>query len=316
MPTPASTSLRAAALTAALLGAGATSAHAAPTILSTEAAPTLVAAQDGTVMLSQRNPATGAFRLVRSVDGGTPVPVGVPERDAPFDMDLGTNAAGAPYAVYTRNGFLYRLRVSTGAEQRLTRLSIGGQNQRPSIHRGRIAFLHSGRGRSELRIGTTGADAGRPRVLVRGVIDDVEIGAKHVAYTTFRERSPGATKRVRIRNIATGRDRAVYTATSGGANAAGITKPSFTEDERRFVWARTNLGSGTGNRVVRYTLRTSRLSYAPGSGRYATTAWAGDRLGLAFSRALDPIRNGGCEDAGIAYCQVGFTGPLRFTSRP
>ena len=41
------------------------------------------------------------------------------------------------------------------------------------------------------------------------------------------------------------------------------------------MWARKNLGSGAGNRIVRYTLPGSKLSYASGSPRYNSTAWAG-----------------------------------------
>jgi hypothetical protein len=83
------------------------------------------------------------------------------------------------------------------------------------------------------------------------------------------------------------------------------------------VWARKNLGSGTGNRIVRYTLPGSKLSYAPGSPRYNATAWAGPQLGAATSSSLD----GGdgvnsCDDAGVHYCFVTVTGPLSFTLKP
>lgn len=296
---------------------GAPVASAADTTLSTEPAPTNVAAYSGTVMWSSKDAVTGRFKLMKSVSGAPPVAVGVPERDGPFDIDLGTNRSGSLYAVYTREGFIYRLRVSSGAETKLTALSIGGQNQRPTIQRGRIAFLHSGRGHDELRIGDTTSGAGKPKVIVRGAINDIELGIKQIAYVTQSKGHYGfGQQNVHIRNIRTGHDVTVYKAQSGGANAAGVTKPSFTDDLKAFVWARTNNGSGAGNRIVRYTLRTGRLSYAAGSPRYATTAWAGDELGIAYSTALEAYSDSGCDDAGKTYCKVGLTGPLDFSLKP
>lgn len=291
-------------------------AGATPTVLSTGQAPTIVAAYGGTVMWSTLDQSTGLYKLVKSVDGDAPVAVGVPERDRPFDIDLGTNRSGAIYAVYSREGFIYRLRASTGVEQKLTSLSLGGQSFSPSIQRGRIAFLHSGRGHDELRIGDTTSGAGKPKLVVRGVIDNVELGIKQLAYTVFKDGEFGGSQTVHIRNIKTGHDTAVYRAASGGANTASVTKPSFTDDLKAFVWARTNVGSGTGNRIVRYTLRSGKLSYAAATPRYATTAWAGGDLGTAYSTALDPSSNAGCDDAGKHYCSVGVTGPLSFTLKP
>ena len=83
------------------------------------------------------------------------------------------------------------------------------------------------------------------------------------------------------------------------------------------MWARKNLGSSTGNRIVRYQLPGSRFAYAAGSPRYNSTAWAGGQLGVATASSLD----GGdgvnsCDDAGIHYCQVTVTGPPSFTLKP
>ena len=84
-----------------------------------------------------------------------------------------------------------------------------------------------------------------------------------------------------------------------------------------FLWARTNLGSGTGNRLVRYELTGSKLSYAQGSPRYNATSWASPQLGAATASSLDASDSpGACEDAGVNYCQVTLTGPLSFTLRP
>ena len=313
MSRSASARLRAVLAAGAFLAAAAPAAHAAPTQLSDAQDPTVVAAHDGTVMWSERNPQTGQYRLVKSVDGGPKSVVeGVAEYREPFDLDLGTNRGGALYAVYTRDGFIHRLPVAGGPERRLTYISLGGTNHSPTIHNGRIAFIHGERRRDSLRY--TDSTSRKPRALRTGVLNEVELGPKHVAYT--ESRSNGARTLVRIRNLRTGRDAVVYQARSGGANTASVTRPTATADGTAFVWARTNLGSGEGNRVVRYTLRGGRLAYAQGNPRYATSAWAGDQLGLAFSTALDPRSNAGCQDAGVNYCGVGVTGPLQFTAQP
>jgi hypothetical protein len=301
------------AVVAALVAA--TGAQAA-TVLSSEAAPTHVGAWNGTVMWSQLDAATGKYRLVKSVDGGAPTPVSVPERaGGPFDIDLGSNRSGSTYAVYTRDGDIYRLGVATGVETKITKLSSPKLAERdPTIQRGEIAFIRRDGGFDQLRIGNTTSGSTGSRFLVKKrTILSAELGTTHVAYV---EQS-GLTRSVHIRNLTTGRDAVVYHATSGALNAAGITKPAFDLERNAFMWARTNIGSNTGNRFVRYTLRGSKLNYAQGSPRYNSTSWAGDQLGAATSSSLDATDSpGACDDAGVHYCFVTITGPLSFTLGP
>ena len=288
----------------------------AATILSTEQAPTHVAAWNGTVMWSQLDPATGNYRLVKSVDGGAPVPVAVPERaGGPFDIDLGTNRSGSTYAVYTRDGDIYRLGVATAVETKISKLSSPTLVERdPTIQRGEIAFIRRDGGFDQLRIGdtTSGSTCSRFLVKKRSILS-AELAIKQVSYVEHS----GNSRLVHVRNIRTGHDQVVYRATSGGANFAGVTRPTYDTDANAFVWARKNLGSGTGNRIVRYTLPGSKLGYAAGAPRYNSTAWAGPQLGAATSSSLD----GGdgvnsCDDAGVHYCQVTVTGPLSFALDP
>jgi hypothetical protein len=305
-------------LASAVVGATLAPAAAAQaaTVLSAEPVPTRVAAWNGTVMWSQLDQATGNYRLVKSVDGGAPAPVAVPERaGGPFDIDLGTNRSGSTYAVYTRDGDIYRLGVATGVETKITKLSSPTLAERdPTIQRGEIAFIRRDGGYDQLRIGDTTSGSKGSRFLVKKrSLEGAELAIKQVAYV---ERS-ASSELVHVRNISTGHDQAVYRATSGGANFAGVTRPTYDADTNAFVWARKNLGSGTGNRIVRYTLPGSKLSYAAGSPRYNSTAWAGPQLGAATSSSLD----GGdgvnsCDDAGVHYCQVTLTGPLSFTLEP
>jgi hypothetical protein len=318
-------SLRNSFLTAAVAGAvlvPAAIAQGAPTTLAVEQAPTRVAAWDGTVMWSRVDPVAKTYTLVKSVDGGAPVPVGVPARaGTPFDIDLGTNRSGSTFAVYTRDGDIYRLNVATGAETKIEKLSSPTLAERdPTIQRGEIAFIRRNRGRDELRIGNTTSGSKGSRLLVRArSIRKPELGNRHIVYTVT---SPGpvsddGTQRMRIRNLRTGAERQIYRAVSGGANAARVTRPSYVAAPERFVFARTNNGSGRGNRIIRYTLRGSTLQYAKGSPAYTSTAWVSDALGAAFSTSLSGEESpGACTDAGVNFCQVGLTGPLEFDLEP
>ncbi len=319
------TRLRSSLITVALAGAvlaPAATAQGAPTTLSVEQAPTRVAAWNGTVMWSRFDPATKLYTLVQSVDGGPPAPVGVAPRPlAPFDVDLGTNRSGATYAVYSRSdGDIYRLNVAAGAETRLDELSSPTLAERnPTIQRGEIAFVRRNGGRDELRIGNTASGSKGSRLLVRRrSILKPELGTRHVAYVVT---SPGpvsdeGTQSLRVRNLRTGADRQVYRAVSGGANFANITRPTWIGEPAGFFWARTNQGSGRGNRLIRYTLRGSRLSYARGSAMLNSTAWAGAALGAVLTSSLTGDESpGGCAEA-TNLCRVELTGPLRFDVGP
>jgi hypothetical protein len=314
MPSLRTLFLASAALAVALVPAATAS---AATVLSTEQAPTHVAAWNGTVMWSQLDQATGNYRLVKSVNGGAPTPVAVPERaGGPFDIDLGTNRSGSTYAVYTRGGDIYRLSVASGAETKITKLSSPTMAERdPTIQRGEIAFIRRDGGYDQLRIGnTTSGSAGSRFLVKKRTILSAELGTKHVAYV---ELSGTRLRLVHIRNISTGHDQVVYRASSGALNFAGVTKPAYDPNLEGFMWARTNLGSGTGNRFVRYKLQGSKLTYAQGAPRYNSTSWAGEQLGAATASSIDGSDSpGACTDVGVNYCQVTVTGPLSFTLGP
>jgi hypothetical protein len=300
----------------------AVAAQGAPTTLAVEPAPTRVAAWNGTAVWSRLDPVTNTYALVKSVDGGPVVPVGVaPRSGTPFDIDLGTNRSGATYGVYTRDGDIYRLSLASGTETKIDQLSSPLLAERdPTIQRGEIAFIRRNGGRDELRIGNTSSASKGSRLLVRRrSILKPELGSQHVVYVVT---SPGpisdeGTQAVRIRNLRTGAERQIYRAVSGGANAANVTRPTYMAAPEGFLWARTNNGSGAGNRFVRYTLRGSRLTYAQGSPRYNSTAWAGAALGAATASSISGEETpGACTDAGISFCRVELTGPLTFNLKP
>lgn len=308
-------------IAAALTGAALTTTSAEAATLAVEQAPTRVAALDGTVVWSRLDPTTGRYQLMKSAGGGTATPIAVPQRaGGPFDVDLGTGADTAPTAVYSRAGDLYRLELATGVEQKLGSLSAPSRVERdPTIQGGKVAFIRRRHGRDELRISRTADGTGGSRLLVRKrTLAHAELGDRHVAYTeSVAFRHVGGQGRVHVRNLRTGADRVVYRATSGGANFANTTRPAYIGAPAAFVWARTNLGSGRGNRLVRYTLRGGALDYAPGTSRFNSTSWAGGALGAVYATTETGEETpGACNDAGTSYCAVGFTGPLSFTLAP
>jgi hypothetical protein len=271
-------------------------------------------------MWSRLDAATGTYQLVQSVDGAAPTLVGVPQRDGAFDVDLGSNRSGSTYAVYTRAGDVYRLNPRTGVERKLAQLSSPDRAERkPTIQDGRIAFLRRVGGMDELRIGDTTSGAKGTRLLLQHkVIQSIELGAKHVAWIDrVATLAPSSRQRVHINGLATGKDRLVYSAGSGGASFSVVTKPSFTADGASFLWARSRIGTA-GSRIVKYTPRTGGLSYAQGTPHYASVAWVSDELGAVVSTSL--IARLGtedeCVDANAAYCSIEYTGPLSFDLKP
>jgi hypothetical protein len=171
-----------------------------------------------------------------------------------------------------------------------------------------------------LRVGNTTSGARGTTALVKlhrlaGTVQDPELSASRVAY--IRTDRSGATRDVHVRSLrGGGADRLVYHARSGGANFANVTGPSLSDTAASFVWARTNVGSGAGNRIVRYSITTSKLSYAPGSPRSAYAAWASQAVGMAV--VFDPSSTGTCSGNvnTPGACTVQLTGPLRFDAEP
>jgi hypothetical protein len=323
-----------AALAAATL---APAANAAPTTISTEPRATPIAAWAGTVAWSSFDPATSDYHLVVSRNGAAPQRVPVAPGPNAFDVDLGTNRNGSTYAVYSRCAIpatdgrpptgcdLYRLSLASGVEQRLDTLSSPTWDERdPTIFAGRIAFIrnetHGGLNEDVLRVGDTTSGARGTTALVTrhrlaGTLQAPELSASRVAY--IRTDRSGATREVHVRTVrAGGSDKPVYRARSGGANVANVTGPSLSDTAASFMWARTNDGSETGNRIVRYTIHTGKLAYATGARQYQYAAWASQALGMAV--VIDPSSTGTCS-ANVnvpGSCTVALTGHLRFDARP
>ncbi len=310
----------------------ATAALAAATTLSTEQAAGTVAAYDGTVVWSSYDSAAKDYRLVMSKDGGAPAPLPVAPRSKPFDVDLGTNANGSVYAVYTRCApgcDIYRLGLATGVETHLTQFSSPTADERnPTIQAGRIAFLRrdksGGRTYDYLRMGSPGATATtylgvKVQVTKFDSLDAPELSSSRIAYTRISEGIGFGEHDIHVRTLSGSSDTKVYTARSGGANSAQVTRPSLTEDGKAFVWARTNNGSGAGNRLVRYVLASGKFSYALGKSTWISTGWASTGLGAAAF--VDGSGTGTCfanvnDPPAKTLCSVSLTGPVTFDAKP
>ena len=72
---------------------------------------------------------------------------------------------------------------------------------------------------------------------------------------------------------------------SGGANFGQLVTPSVVG--RSIYFARTNQGSGQGNRFFRYDLRTRRLFAARGTSRAQSVTWLGDRFLMSRTTGFD-----------------------------
>ena len=103
----------------------------------------------------------------------------------------------------------------------------------------------------------------------------------------------GGEGRVHVRNLAHGRRQGRLPGAVGRRELRRASRArAYIAAPEGFLWARTNMGSGRGNRLVRYTLRGSKLAYAPGSPHYISTGWAGATLGAVTTSAI-----GGSESA-------------------
>ena len=309
------------------LGVSAAPALARPDI-SVEQRPAPVSSVGQTVAWSSYDTATGTYRLMTLRDG-SPTALPVAPSSKPFDLDLGTNRSGGAVAVYTRcdpGCDIYRFDYPSGKEQRLAKLSSPTADEvQPTVWRGEIAFVRVRKaGRrfvDELRIGTTRGSKGT-RLLVsrrgRDSIVDPQLSLKQIAYTVTGPGPYGFGSRVvHVRTLRGGRDRAIYHANSGGASYADTTRPSWNARGDALFFARTNNGSGEGNRFIRYSPRSGRFSYAIGDRSAQFTSWIGPQRGLLVSVAYFEA---GCHDnideSDPSVCRVFETGPLSFTAGP
>lgn len=318
-------------ITAVALGAGALAtavpAAAAPSTLAQEAQPFHVAASQGVMAWSSWDAQDRIYRLVALRDGQRTV-LPVPGSPEPFDVDLGTNRSGTLVAVYSRevneSRDLFRYDFAGRKETRLTSLSRSDTDEHePTVWRGDIAFVRASDRATRLMLGNTGR-TGAPRTLVSrrladGVLLHPELtvgrSQRRVSYVlSSTGRNGFAREAVHVRTVRTGHDRVVHVAQSGGANFAHVTAPAWSDDGRALYFARTNQGSGQGNRYVRYLTASGKLGYAQGRSDAFSTAW----LGSVHNGTL-LVSSPGISDCTYSalpgVCTLRSTGQLTFSTR-
>lgn len=311
------TALAATAATLAVAGPA-----AAQTVLVEQAHPFSVDAAKGVSVYSHYDEAIEAYRLVAR-QGGQLKTLDVDPLPVPFDVDIGTSRTGALVAVYSRstgdeNTDLYRYSFASDSETRLASLSSDSASERdPSVWQGDIAFVRSAGGKERLMVGNTGKN-GAPRTLVtrsgNGAIVDPALSSLRVAYVTVGTRNGFGFQAVHTRTLRAGLDRTVHVARSGGANYAQVTGPSWSDTGRALYFARTNMGSQTGNRYHRYSPATGQVTQARGRSDAISTAFIGGTEGLLVT--TNPTGSGACSyDGEPTTCQLIATGPLTY-SRP
>ena len=294
---------------AALIAVLALAAGAAPAAaeqrLATESASFTADAFGDVIAWSSYDAASRTYAL-RVLRGTTPVDTAAvaPSAD-PLDLDVGPGPNGAPLVVYSRRGDLYRFDPATGAEQPLAEVNTQGTEVHPSIRRRALAFVRTPRGRKArptlyLRQGGTTRKQPRPRFKETLAIEDVELSPRGLLVVYRTDIVPTCCTRAVLYKVEGKRLRHIFYVGSGGANFGQLVTPSVAG--RSVYFARTNDGSGQGNNLFRYDLRTKRLFSARGTSRAESVTWLGDRFlmsrtssGCAGPPLQDPTATPTCE---------------------
>jgi hypothetical protein len=286
-------------LTAAAVAVLPAAASASP--LATEQHATTVSASGDTIAWSSYD--NGRYKLMLD-QAGTVGAANAVTSKTPFDVDLGTAKDGKLLAVYSRAGKLYEYDVAAGAEK-----SLGINGSEPTVAGGRLAYVARKGGRDTLYL----RNAGKTKTVFSAPrITGVQLSADRLAFVTNNAPTKLLqTETLRVQTFS-GKPKAIYDARSGGANTADIVGPTFDADGKHLLWARRNLGSGSGNRYVRYTLASGKTAYALGSDQNYSVSYMDATTGFAVARIPgddDASRPGG-------PVIIDTTGALQFDARP
>ena len=275
--------------------------------LASEARPFVADAFGDVVAWSAYDAEARVYRL-RVLHGGAITTPDVDASPADLQLDVGPGPDGAPLVVYSRRGDIFQYDPATGLEQPLAEVNTPGTELHPSLHRNALGFVRrvSGKPVLYLRSGGDTKRQPRPRFKRTLAIEDVELSGRGL-FVVYRTDIPQGSccSSATLYRVQGKKLRHVFVVGSGGANFGQLVTPSVSG--RSIYFARTNQGSGTGNRFFRYDLRTKRLFAARGTSRARSVTWLGDRFLL--SRETFP---GGGVEAG----ELVLTDPIRFTRAP
>jgi hypothetical protein len=289
-----------------------------PTLLSAAAVAVLPAAASASPLATEQHATTvsasgdaiawssydnGRYKLMLD-QAGTIAAANVTTSKKAFDVDLGTAKDGRLLAVYSRAGKLYEYDVAAGTERKL-----GISGTQPTVAAGRLAYVARKGGRDTLFLRNAGKTM---TVFSAPKITGVQLSGERLAFVTNNAPTKllqTETLRVQTRS---GKPHAIYDARSGGANTADIVGPTFDASGKHLLWARRNLGSGSGNRYVRYTFASGTTTYALGSDENYSVSYMDATSGFAVARI--PGNDDASRPGGPVI--VDTTGALRFDARP
>jgi hypothetical protein len=245
--------------------------------LAVESAPFTADAYGDVIAWSSYDAAAKTYRL-KLLRGGDAITPAVAPSPKPFDLDVGPGPDGAPLVVYSRGGDIFQFDPATGLEQPLAEVNTPNVERSPSIQRDALAFVRRVHGKPTvyLRKGGDTRPQPRPRFKHLLAVDGLELSSRglFVSYRTDIVKS--CCTRTTLYRVIGGRLRQVFAVGSGGANFGQIVTP--TVFGRNIYFGRTNNGSGQGNNVFRYDLRSRKLYSARGTSRAISLTWRGDRF--------------------------------------
>jgi hypothetical protein len=286
-------------LTTAVVAVLPAAASASP--LATEQHATSVSTSGDAIAWSSYD--NGRYKLMLD-QGGTIAPADVATSKTAFDVDLGTSKAGKLLAVYSRAGKLYQYDVAAGTEKKL-----GISGTQPTVADGRLAYVARTYGHDRLYLRNGGKTKA---VFSAPSISDAQLSSDRLAFVT--NNAPAKllqTETLRVQTLS-GQPKAIYEARSGGANTADIVGPTFDASGKHLFWARRNIGSGSGNRYVRYAFASHKTTYATGSDQNYSVSYVDATSGFAVARIA------GDDDASAPGGPViiDTSGALAFDARP
>lgn len=254
--------------------------------LAVESAPFTADAYGDVIAWSSYDAASKRYSL-RLLRGGQAVTPAVEPSGAPFDLDVGPGPDGAPLVVYARAGDLFQFDPATGLEQPLAEVNTRGIESSPSIHRSALAFVRRIHRRPVVYVRKDGNTRRQPRPRFKETIgvDGLELSARGLFVTYRTDIVPTCCSRATLYRVVGGKLRRIFYVSSGGANFGQIVTP--TVFGRSIFFGRTNDGSGQGNNLFRFDLRSRKLFAARGTSRARSLTWRGDRFLMSRATSTD-----------------------------
>jgi len=254
--------------------------------LAVESAP-FTADAYGDVIAWSAYDATAKTYSLRLLRAGRPLTPAVEPSGKPFDLDVGPGPDGAPLVVYARAGDLFQFDPATGLEQPLAEVNTRGIESSPSLHRSALAFVRRVHRKPVVYLRTGGDTRRQPRPRFKETlgVDGLELSARGLFVTYRTDIVPTCCSRATLYRVVGGKLRHVFYVGRGGANVGEIVSPAVSG--RSLFFGRTNDGSGQGNNLFRFDLRSRRLSAARGTSRARSLTWRGDRFLMSRATSTD-----------------------------